>query len=535
MPIATKKLIQLLHPDRAAEVRRAAALVIGELGARDAELGRALCERLDDEDAGVRLQAIQAVGQLRVDGALPLLLARIKDGGAEAELASRAVAQLGARGTRALHDLMPKVSPGVRRYLAAALAGGSGAGAEAIAVLLDGDPGVVDAAARSLAGQVPNLTAAQRRGLTDHLLDLLGDGSAPLQPASEGATVRLLVALDDPRAEAALWDRTLAPHPPGVRAAALQALGKWSTAPGKDQLHRLFACAADPDFRVAAPALLILKNLPVDRRALPEWLTLLHAPDVAVRLVALEKVGDRDTNDVAAALVEQLAHPDRTLRESALTRLSQLKSGRAALAAELIGAESADRAWALAKGLAPFIRDYPAAWRDEVFAQICDRLEASDRRADALLFLLREADAADLHQRLEERAAALRKKKDYSTALLYLRLLTRDPACGFPTRLEQAACALKVSNHDPADAHADPALQQFDHLAHHFESELADAVEKIKWLDPDDLYYLGFHLAEQEGPAKRLAAKVLHLVLKRSPRSKLAQAARSKLRSAGLD
>ena len=56
----------------------------------------------------------------------------------------------------------------------------------------------------------------------------------------------------------------------------------------------------------------------------------------------------------------------------------------------------------------------------------------------------------------------------------------------------------------------------------------------MKWLDADDLYYLGFHLAEQEGRAKKAGAEILKRVLKRSPRTKLGQAAKSKLRSAGL-
>src|SRR5581483_10138604 len=106
----------------------------------------------------------------------------------------------------------------------------------------------------------------------------LGNKKAPPPPASGSAIVRLVAALDDPRAAAVLWDRIVPPHPPEVRAAALQALGKWVSSPGKEQLKRLFTAAADRDFRVAAPALFILKGLPVGASALPEWLSLLRAP-----------------------------------------------------------------------------------------------------------------------------------------------------------------------------------------------------------------------------------------------------------------
>jgi hypothetical protein len=125
-------------------------------------------------------------------------------------------------------------------------------------------------------------------------------------------------------------------------------------------------------------------------------------------------------------------------------------------------------------------------------------LEAGDRRADALLFLLREADAKGLRDRLEDRALTHRKKNKYSLALIYWRLLTRDPACGEGIRFEQAACGLKVSGHDLA---ADS--RSADACLHH-------------------------------GPEKEFGAQVLRLLIRRSPRSKPAKDAKSKLRSQGL-
>ena len=538
MQIPTTKLLRLLHPDHPPDVRRAAAVVLGELGLRDGEAAQALCDALDDAEPSVRLQAIRAAGKLRIESALPRLLARVREGGQEADEAAHAAARLGARGTRALQELMPKVAPGLRRYIAAALAGGgtASATAAAAAVLLDKDPGVVEAAVRSLAEQIPTLAAAQRHAWTDQLLELAGDREAAPSTATQAAVVRLLAALDDPRAGAALWEKVAPPNPPKVRAAALQGLGKWADAPTKDQFKRLFASAADPDFRIAAPALVILQKLPAPDRASPEWLGLFRAPDVAVRRLALEKVGDRDAPETAAALVEQLRHADRGLRDAALARLAQLKHGRAALIAALLGAENPDQAWALARAQEPFAREYPPGWRDEVFGKASEHLESGDRRADPLLFLLRETDAADLRDRLEAQALARRKKKDYAAALLYLRLLTRDPAVGFPIRLELAACGLKVSGKDlAAESRAgDPCLGQFALLCQQDEAELVKQVEAIKWLEPEDLYYLGFHLVEQEGRAKKAGGEVLKLAAKRGGRTKVGQAAKSKLRSAGL-
>src|SRR5438034_1333822 len=331
----TKKIVRLLQSEHAPEARSAAALVLGEVGTRDAELAKVLCERLQDADPTLRLQVIKSVGKLRVEQALPRLMERIKEGGEEAEAAAQAAAHMGAKGTKALQDLMPKVAPGLRRYIAAALAveGAGGAETAGLGVLLDRDPAIVEAAVRSLLTQVPSLDASHREALAAQLLHLLTDKKNPLAAASESAVVRLLIALGDPKAEAALWDRVLPPHPPEVRAAALAALGRWVSSPRKEQLERLLTCASDRDFRIAAPA------------------------------------------------------------------------------------------WPLAKAQASFVKGYPADWRDTVFAQVCAHLEAVDRRAEPLLFLLREADPTELRDRLEKRALTLRKKEDYANALLYLRLL----------------------------------------------------------------------------------------------------------------
>src|SRR5207253_587713 len=139
-------------------------------------------------------------------------------------------------------------------------------------------------------------------------------GAKP-SPASEAAIMRILAALHDPRAEDIYWSRIDPGRPTALRAAALQALGTLPPPTADARLQKLLACAADPDFQVVAPALMILRNVPVSRKNAKHWQRLLEAPDVATRLFAVEKVRDNVTAEVAAALLPQLRHPDRKLRD----------------------------------------------------------------------------------------------------------------------------------------------------------------------------------------------------------------------------
>jgi hypothetical protein len=281
---------------------------------------------------------------------------------------------------------------------------------------------------------------------------------------------------------------------------------------------------------------MILKAAPVAERAWMDWLTLFEAANVEVRRLALEKLADRDTPALATAFMSQLDHPDRSWRDQVLAALARLTTGRQALASALLKAPSPDLAWTLARAQSAWAKDYPATLLKRVFDQACTFLEANDRRADPSFFVLREAGQHDLNDRLAARALALRKKKDYAGALVYWRLLGRDPSCGDPIRFELAACGLRTSAHDlAAEARsADPCLDQFAGLLHRREIDLLAVIKKATWLTPEDLFYLGFHFLEGNRNDREFGAEVLRLVVHRAGRSKLAKDAKSKLKSEGF-
>jgi hypothetical protein len=538
MQIPVEKIIRLTEDGHPSDVRAAAVTVLGELGGRDAAVNATILEALEADDPAVRVRAVRAAGQLRIDKALPVLIERINHGGVEGELAAESAAKLGAKGAAALQDVIHRVVPGVRKYIAAALAGADADGskdASGIAMLQEKDPAVVEAAVNTLAGRIPTLDAKRKRGLADELFELAKSKKIKLTPQAEAGVVRLAGLLDDERAEPLLWDRVGPPLPAEVRSAAIQGLSKFIDSPTKDQRARLFQCAADPQFRVAAPAMMLLDKLPVSDKQLGEWLALLDAPDLAARRFALNKVGDKDTAEVAAKLVEQLEHPDRKYRGDVLAKLAGLSKGRKALARPLKEAETPEAAWDLARAVAPFAKGDPKTWGDELFAVTGKHLEAGDKRVDPLLFVLREAGATELRDRLEAKAAGFKKKEDFEKALLYYKAAHRDPAAGYSIRLGLATVGLKLSNKElDAEARArDSALHQFADLVRQDEPATYKEVEATKWLGAEELYYLGFHFAEHAGTMGEFGGKVLRLLLKRFPKNKLAAAAKNKLKSSG--
>jgi hypothetical protein len=431
--------------------------------------------------------------------------------------------------------VMDDAAPSIRSRIAAVLAK-SGTGNALVMTahtLLDADPKVVDAAARSLAAEVPSFSAPQRHALGKFLIESL-QGTVSVK--AEAALVRVLGTLHEAGAEEIFWSKITPSAAAEVRSAALQALGTQTHAVSEARLQKLLACAAAKDFQTVAPALMILKSLPLAAKQTKHWLKLLEAPDVATRRFAVEKLRGAETKDVAHAFLAQLRHPDVALRDEVLKALQGFGAGRQALLEQLLNAETPDETWFLARALAPSARQLAATQRQSLMTRAGKDHEKEDRRAGALWFLLRESDADWTRDQIEARALTLRKKKDYAGALSYFRLLAQDPACSEETRFELAATGLKESDHDlAADARAnEPALHQFTRLLQNAAFDLLGKLVKAKWLEPADLFYLGFHFAEQAHRAREFGGQVLELVVKRSPKSEFGKQAKRKLKSEGF-
>ena len=535
----SRKIVQFLTAGPDAAGRLAAARVLADLAVKDKEVTTALVQAVEDPDPSVRLEAIRALGKLGAEAALPTLLEKIKQGGPESAAAAEAAARFGARAVHTLQDLMGDVALD-----------------SAVALR---EPWR-EAAPRPLAQRrctscstptpewsTPRLglcwasclaSPQPENALADEVLDTLKPRKGPgIPPASEAALLRLLAGLHDARALPLFWSRVEPDYPEDVRAAALQALGSLAGPIKKDHLSRLLSCACAASFRIVAPALLLLKPLEVEAKSAPEWLKLFESADPSVRRFGLDKLADVNTAPVRSALCRQLLHPDRTVRDRALELLAQTSPGKAALLEAILETKGVDEAWTLARGTAQAVREVPAPLMTRLFEAATKHLEASDRRADPLFFLLREMNSTSLRDNLAEKAQALRKKKDYARALLFLRFLGRDPACAEDIRFEAAACALKLSDRELDAEHRakDPCLQDLARLIHSHDQPPLERLREAKWLVPEELFYLGFHFAESSTRQEReFGSALLDLVQTRASRTKLAKDARSKQRALGL-
>lgn len=86
----------------------------------------------------------------------------------------------------------------------------------------------------------------------------------------------------------------------------------------------------------------------------------------------------------------------------------------------------------------------------------------------------------------------------------------------------------------PEGRSVDPSLHQFARLLQNPSFDLVDHITKAKWLDAEELFYVGFHFAEQSHRAKDFGKQVLELVVKRSANSEVGKQAKRKLKSVSV-
>jgi HEAT repeat protein len=543
------KIVRLLAAD-AVEKRIAAAIVLGEISAKGANVVEALARTLDSGIALLQRHALEALARTGAKKAapkiLPLLGAREED---VRRAAVAAMASIGAEAIPTLRERMSAAGPEERRSIDAVLA--AVGGKDAFHTLLGGMAGsnaeAAKAAALAVRQKVKDADTRQRKSYvleTERFLEkqvsnggntgAIAAGIKILGYLEDPATIPTLLAFAKGRSNAA-----------GVRQEALIALrfllGK-KTADTKKVVSALVEAADDADRSLAQTALHTLAGLTIPGDAMKRLEKLALHPDVERARFVLEMLGRTAGAEPARVLVSVLSTTkDKRRAEIAATCLLQPADGGglpspgsalvrddavALLAKALLEASDPDRGWLLRNVLRPSARRVAAASRRAMLDEAMRRLAAGARTWEPLLATARDADPAAAAEAL--RALAQRSRKSApDKALVVMRLLSRSEGCTDEDRYALAAAELARGARDtrPAARASDESLRLFGALLDRG-VDVGAQLRRDKSLELDHLYYVGFHFAEQGHP---LGEELLRTVVDKGGRTKIAKMARSKL------
>jgi HEAT repeat protein len=508
---AVERIVGLLKDDSPRK-RIAAAVVLGELGAKAPPVISALSAMARDPLSAIAEPAVEALGKLGAKTALPVLLDALqrKD---LSRAASEAIASLGEDALPALRDKLSKATPEVR----AAVSGMLPAVRGSFAMVLDGLKGQPWDAVSKVALSVrqtartaaPSEKAAMAKQAASFLKKLKED-----EPALRGA-IKILGYLELPETVAVIEPFLSPKQGAAVRVEAITALRfALGPKPKAKSLKAVTKLLEDPDALVARAARDTLTVVPGVTAA--ELAKYAEGKLAELALWAIERLRALGAAKELAAVA---GSADRSRAEAAVKALSGLPGTAPLLVGALAHAKEEPGAHALAEALekAPLTSKDVARLRAAGAAMLKKSFAIARRQLDPVRRVDPQGWAAIL------RAAAKNSE-------IVSDLLARSNQATPQDRYLHASLLLRRSPLDPHPRarQSDPALAELERLAADGFA-LAAALAKDKALSDEARYHAGFHFAEHHAPEVRSQGIAILEDLAEGGRGKIKRAAKNKL------
>ena len=383
--------------------------------------------------------------------------------------------------------------------------------------------------------------------------DPLRDPDVARGTAELGGLLRLIGYLARPSTQSLLLRYAAAEQPGPIRLAAVAGLRRivaGSEARGTEKVvEALIELADGEDAAVAGAAVDTLRGARIPEALAKPFAALAKSRHPFAQKLAMERLPAGGGAGAVKALVEALGGDDPTARDAAARGLAKAPEAVLPLTRALLAAEDEQ----IARRYAGALRSHRGHVSTQAIDELVDAVRTSMERsakgkstADQLVLerVLAElvADVAPARhvELLFERARRLQKAQKPVEAFGSLKALLRtradlDAAIDDEQRYFLALLALEAAGEGILRTARpdDPVFEQFSRLAAKG-FPVARRLSREKDVSDDLIYALGFRLTESgDGAREDLGAELLQGIIDERPRSKLARAARNKLKLTG--
>ncbi|HZI93339.1 MAG TPA: HEAT repeat domain-containing protein [Patescibacteria group bacterium] len=527
------------------ETQMAAAVILGELAPRDPSVIKALSAALGTGTRAFRLTVLETLSQVASAASVPDLLPLLESPDDDVrDKAARALIRIGPSAIKPIARQMLDASPVSRRGLIAVLARVKTA--DSISALMSlvgsGHPEAAREAAQALVTLSHTMSRAETARLRIGAEKVL---KVPVDKAPAGslsAALQVMISVGQPGNASGLTRLLGARYPEPVRRDALLAIAgvlKTASMPMKILSTILPIIQEGPSPALRSAAIETLSAVELPPASVDSMIKLLDNRDPAVRRFVARKLADKGLSGPKAArrLVPLLADADPSLRDAAAESLARLPEAAPLLMEELLACDDIHRGWVLAHVLKLHVSRMRKPIVRQVFDKAVVALTVDDRIWEPMLYVVRHHDPKIMYAWLMDEAARFKKARKYTEAEACLRPLTRGDHFDSEARYELALAGIRAarSRGGISSSAAFSSIDLFKQLVRDPAFPLLDRLKKERThLQADDLYYLGFHLAEGTPSEREIGAELLKLVAARAGATKLGKSARNKLRAEGL-
>ncbi|HEX5060517.1 MAG TPA: HEAT repeat domain-containing protein [Kofleriaceae bacterium] len=383
--------------------------------------------------------------------------------------------------------------------------------------------------------------------------DPLRDPEVALGIARLGSLLRLIGYLARPSTQSLLLKYADAEEPRPIRLAAIAGLRRivaQSEAKGTEKvIETLIDYADGDDYAVAQSAVDTLRGARIPESLAKSFAGLAKSKNVMAQKLAMERLPAGGGASAVKALVEALGGDDPTARDAAARGLAKAPESVLPVTRALLA--TADEQ--VARRYSGVIRAHRGHVSNQAIDELVERVrELMDRHlkgkasADQLVLervlaeLIADVAPAKHVELLFERAKRLRKAGKPVEAFGSLKPLLRsradlDAAIDDDQRFFLAQLSLEAAGEGVLRSMSadDPVFAQFARLAAKG-YPVAKNLARNGDVTDEQLYALGFRLIESgDGSNEELGAELLQGIIEERPRSKLAKAAKNKLKLTG--
>jgi HEAT repeat protein len=530
------KLVPLLHADDEGLAERAAALL--------AQQGAAAEGTLKKEVAGGPVRARRVMAQLLLRRGTQPALEAVLDQLADGEFGEQALQLVRAeldQGNEKLANLVEKCA--LDRAKDA-----------------DKDLRKVWSKAQKTAGEANKAAKAKSKKAKNgnganghHEVDPLRDPEVLAGSARLSSLLRLIGYLARPTTQKMLLEFADPEEPRPIRLAAIAGLRRivaQSEAKGTEKvIETLIDYADGEDLAVAQSAVDTLRGARIPESMAKPFAALAKSKNVSAQKLAMERLPAGGGASAVKALVEALGGDDPTARDAAARGLAKAPEAVLPMTRALLGTSDEQ----VARRYAGVIRGHRGHVSNQAIDELVERVSElvdlhfkGKASADQIVLervlaeLIADVAPGKHVELLFERAKRLRKAGKAIEAFGSLKPLLRsradlDAAIDDDQRFFLALLSLEAAGEGILrQTHADnPVFEQFARLAAKG-YPVAKYLAKEKDLSDEALYALGFRLIESgDGSNEELGAELLQGIIDERPRSKLAKAAKNKLKLTG--
>jgi HEAT repeat protein len=523
--------------------RLAAAIVLGELAPSDPDVVRALGSALGSADETLTREIVAALGRTRHKTAFPYLLPMLLNAPpALRDAAAKALAQLKMDIEAELEKVWAKAATQQKLALMDVFARlhSDGATRFLLTGLFDPDFEMVKSICGAIRRHISDASEEERKDLFKQISSFVKSPRVKKDMRATTSCLILFGSLGNPAARPLLLDYIGPKQVAFVRRNALQALAGLSReGAGVDaMIKKVLPLLKEEDREnVVSPAIALLAPLEFPANTVGDLEKLAKSDNAEVRRFAVRKLGYQTGKKIVGSMLDWLSDADQEVRDIAAKALCRIEDAAQPLLEKLGKVSTADDAWNIVKLLKPHAERFAKDAKKKLAARCLDLLEKNDPRVPAYTWLLRNVDAAGFNAQIAEAGEDLRQRKKFAAAVQSLRLLANTEFFNAAVRYQLSFSGLKTSSKDlaPGRRGEDPCLRGFTALLRDPSFKLFDGLAKDKkLLEPEDLFYLGFHFAESPmGHEQQFSKQVFEFLIKTWPKSEQAKAAKNKLKTEG--